>query len=66
MNWSLGGFVSAGAICLTASITLAGTPLPNPPFSSGGFVPPDSTAFSQEVNVGKLLTKYALGLAKCD
>ena len=66
MNWSLGGFVSAGAICLTASITFAGTPLPNPPFSSGGFVPPDSIAFKQEANVGKLLTKYALGLVKCD
>src|SRR5262249_59810365 len=48
-----------------SGIAVAGTPLPNPPFTTGGFVPPDSLAFKQEVAVGKVLSKYALGLAKC-
>src|SRR5262249_59610015 len=34
--------------------------------TTGGFVPPDSLVFKQEVTVGKLLSKYALGKAKCD
>jgi hypothetical protein len=58
--------VTAGAVGLGAGIALAGTPLPNPPFTSGGFVPPDSFALKQELAVGKLLTKYAVGRAKCD
>jgi hypothetical protein len=57
---------SVAAVALSAGIVFAGTPLPDPPFSSGGFVPPDSTVFKQEVNVGKLLTKYSSNLAKCD
>ena len=56
----------AGAAVLAANGALAGTPLPDPPFSSGGFVPPDSLAYKQEVTVGKLLTKYAATIAKCD
>jgi hypothetical protein len=43
-----------------------GTPLPNPPFTNGGFVAPDSITLKQEVAVGKLLTKYAASLAKSD
>jgi hypothetical protein len=58
--------VTASAVGLAAGIALAGTPLPNPPFTTGGFVPPDSLAFKQEVSVGKLLSKYSLGRAKCD
>lgn len=49
-----------------ASGAFAATPLPNPPFSSGGFVPPDSLTLKLEVSVGKLLTKYAASIAKCD
>lgn len=44
----------------------AGVPLPSPPFTTGGFVPPDSTILKQEIAVGKLLTKYAVGRGKCD
>jgi hypothetical protein len=66
MKWSLLRLLVPGAIGLGAGIAVAGTPLPNPPFTTGGFVPPDSLAFKQEVTVGKLLSKYALGLAKCD
>jgi hypothetical protein len=58
--------VSTGICAFFASAAFAGTPLPNPPFSSGGFVPPDSLTLKQEVTVGKLLTKYAASLAKCD
>src|SRR5262245_61069329 len=66
MKRSLRRLLTASAICLGAGIVLAGTPLPNPPFTTGGFVPPDSFTFKQEVAVGKLLSKYALGRAKCD
>lgn len=55
-----------GICAFFASAAFAGTPLPNPPFSSGGFVPPDSLTLKQEVSVGKLLTKYAASIAKCD
>ena len=65
MKRSLGGTVIAGAVCLASSIA-TGTPLPNPPFMTGGFVPPDSDVYKQEVAVGKLLTKYALSKTKCD
>jgi hypothetical protein len=58
--------VSLGVCTFIASAVFAGTPLPNPPFSSGGFVPPDSTVLKQEVSVGKVLTKYAGSIAKCD
>jgi hypothetical protein len=54
------------AVCLTASVAIAGTPLPTPPFTTGGFLPPDGLAYKQEVAVGKLLSKYALGRTKCD
>ena len=58
--------VSMGICAFFASAAFAATPLPNPPFSHGGFVPPDSLTLKQEVTVGKLLTKYAASLAKCD
>jgi len=57
--------IPLAAVALTASIA-SGTPLPDPPFSSGGFIPPDSTVYKQEVNVGKILSKYASSAAKCD
>ena len=66
MKRSLGRLLTTSAICLGAGVALAGTPLPNPPFTTGGFVPPDSLVFRQEVAVGKLLSKYAIGIAKCD
>lgn len=47
-------------------IALAGTPLPDPPFSSGGFVPPTKLALTQELNVAKLISKYAGLRARCD
>jgi hypothetical protein len=58
--------VLLGVCAFMASGAFAATPLPNPPFSSGGFVPPDSTVLKQEVAVGKVLTKYAGAIAKCD
>jgi hypothetical protein len=58
--------MSVAAVALSAGFVLAGTPLPDPPFSSGGFVPPDSLTYREELNVGKVLTKYAATVAKCD
>jgi len=58
--------VPLGVCALAASTAFAGTPLPDPPFSNGGFVPPNSTVLKQEVAVGKVLTKYAATIAKCD
>lgn len=45
---------------------LAGTPLPDPPFSSGGFVPPTSLDLKIESYVGKSLLKYLVNSRKCD
>src|SRR5262249_13550644 len=58
--------VSVGVCAFIASAAFAGTPLPNPPFSSGGFVPPASRTPKQEVSVGTLPTKSPAPLAKCD
>lgn len=66
MERPIRGAIVAGAVGLTASIAIAGTPLPNPPFTTGGFVPPDSLAYKQEVAIGKVLSKYALGKTRCD
>ena len=66
MQHRLRRLVTAGAGLAVASAAIAGTPLPDPPFSTGGFVPPDSIAFKQEVAVAKFLTKYSKNRAKCD
>jgi len=66
MRSSLRPLTSIAAVVLSAGVVLAGTPLPDPPFSSGGFVPPDSLVFKQEVSVGKIVSKYAATVAKCD
>ncbi len=66
MQRSLGRLVSAGSVLLAASIALAGTPLPNPPFSTGGFVPPTSFVLRQELAVGTILSRYAVSRTKCD
>jgi hypothetical protein len=66
MQLSPGGVVAAGVVVMASRLAIAGTPLPDPPFTSGGFVPPDSVAFKQEAAVGKLLIKYARLKAKCD
>jgi len=57
--------LSVSAVLLTAGIA-AGTPLPDPPFSSGGFVPPDSLTFKQETAVSKIISKYSVNRTKCD
>ena len=66
MQRSLREIVIGSAVLLTASIAVAGTPLPNPPFTTGGFVPPDSLVFKQEAAVAKILSKYAVNRTKCD
>ena len=58
-------FVPLGVCGFIASAALAGTPLPNPPFSSGGFVPPDSTVLKQEVASGRS-SQVRGRVAKCD
>ena len=60
-TWS----ISLAAVALGAGIAF-GTPLPDPPFSSGGDIPPDSTVYRQEYFVSKVLTKYAVNGGKCD
>jgi hypothetical protein len=57
---------SLAGVLVAAGAAFGGTPLPDPPFTSGGFVPPDSTVYKQEAGVGKILTKYAVSIAKCD
>jgi hypothetical protein len=57
--------MSLVAVALAAGVA-SGTPLPDPPFSSGGFVPPDSIVYKQEYFVSRALTKYAVKTAKCD
>ena len=59
------GLLALG-FCLWTGIAAAGTPLPDPPFSNGGFVPPDGATLKNEQYVGKLLSKYASSRAKCD
>src|SRR5262245_13666106 len=66
MQRSLREMLTVSAVLLTAGIAVAGTPLPNPPFTSGGFVPPDSLAFKQETAVNKIISKYSLNRTKCD
>jgi hypothetical protein len=51
---------------LSAGIAAAGTPLPDPPFANGGFLPPDSIALKTEGYIGRLLSKYAATRGKCD
>jgi hypothetical protein len=46
--------------------TAAATPLPDPPFSSGGFVPPTSLDLRIEGYVGRSLLKYLTNSRKCD
>jgi hypothetical protein len=65
MHWSL-RIVPIGLLALGVEIAVAGTPLPDPPFSSGGFVPPTSIVLKQEQAVEKIVGKYASGIAKCD
>src|SRR5262245_15471158 len=58
-KWSL------AAVALSAGIAF-GTPLQNPPFADGGFVPPNSLVSKQEANVWKLIVKDVVYQAKCD
>jgi hypothetical protein len=58
--------VSVSVAVFAVATALAGTPLQNPPFSSGGFVPPDATTLKQESYVSRLLGKYAAYVGKCN
>lgn len=58
--------LAVGAALLLSRAASAGTPLPDPPFSSGGFVPPDRLVAKAEASVEKLIAKYAVTIAKCD
>src|SRR5262245_59438565 len=66
MQRSLREMLTVSAVLLTAGIAVAGTPLPNPPFTTGGFVPPDSLVFKQETAVSKIISKYSVNRTKCD
>jgi hypothetical protein len=58
--------MACGLVALVAGVASAGTPLPDPPFSGGGFVPPDSVAYKLEYYVGRMLVKYSKNTRKCD
>jgi hypothetical protein len=58
--------LSLAAVALATGAAFAGTPLPDPPFSSGGFLPPDRIVHRQELSVSKVLANYARKSAKCD
>lgn len=60
------GALALGGIILWTGIASAGTPLPDPPFANGGFVPPDSLTLKSEAYVAKLFSKYSTTRAKCD
>lgn len=45
--------------------TAGATPLPNPPFTEGGFVPPDSAVLKAEAAVSKVIAKAVGNGAKC-
>ena len=57
--------ISLAAVAVSAGIAF-GTPLPDPPFSSGGFVPPDRLVYRQESLVSRTIEKYAAKSAQCD
>src|SRR5262245_49112422 len=57
--------VPTAAAALSVSVALAG-PLPDPPFSGGGFTPADTTVLKQEQGVGKVISKYSASRTKCD
>ncbi len=66
MHTSIRQLTLASALAVMTGGVAFATPLPNPPFTTGGFVPPDSAVLKQELAVGKLLTKYAVSRGKCD
>lgn len=51
---------------LASSVALAATPLPDPPFPGGGFVPATKDVLKQELSVLKVLAKYGVKRATCD
>ncbi len=59
-------FVLLPLALLAAGPSPAATPLPFPPFTGGGFVPPTKDALRQEVSVLKVLAKYAYKRSSCD
>lgn len=58
--------LTGAAAVFVASSALAGTLLPNPPFTDGGFVPPNKDDAKAEKAVAGNLNKYGGATAKCD
>lgn len=58
--------ISGTAMVLAAGVALAGTPLENPPFTNGGFVPPNKDVLKAETASGGIVTKYTGAITKCD
>lgn len=58
--------ISGTAMVLVAGVALAGTPLENPPFTNGGFVPPNKDVLKAELGSGGIVTKYTGAVTKCD
>lgn len=56
---------SGSIVALAAGIALAGTPLENPPFANGGFVPPNKDVLKAETGTGNIVSKYTAASAKC-
>jgi hypothetical protein len=51
---------------LASTVAVAATPLPDPPFPGGGFVPATKDVLKQELGVLKVLVKYGVKRASCD
>ena len=66
MRRYLTALVASIALSFTGALASAGTPLPDPPFPGGGFIPPDKSVLKQEDDVLKLLVKYASKRSICD
>jgi hypothetical protein len=62
------GLVSAAmmAIVLASDLAGASTPLPDPPFPGGGFVPPTEDVLKKEDLAWKMLASYRRKRAACD
>lgn len=59
-------FVLLPLVLLAATRSPAATPLPDPPFTGGGYVPVSKYVLKQEVAVLKVLANYTLRRSSCD
>ena len=66
MNKKVFVTISSSLVTLAAGAALAGTPLPDPPFTAGGFNPPSKDVLKQEQAVGGIIGKYVDARSKCD